>query len=68
MSARSLTLPQYIDLLRPEYAMYKLPFVPLPFWVIWVAITVFGSKVFDVELLRCTVGKVGTLHSCSERP
>jgi hypothetical protein len=26
--------------------------------VIWVAIKLFGSKVFDVELLRCTVGKV----------
>jgi hypothetical protein len=33
VSARSLTLPQYIDLLRPEYDMYKLPFLPLPFWV-----------------------------------
>lgn len=28
--------------------------------VIWIAIKVFGSKVFDVELLRCTVGKVCT--------
>ena len=26
--------------------------------VIWIAITVMGSKVFDKELLRCTVGKV----------
>lgn len=28
-----MTLPQYIDRLKPEYGMYKLPFVPLPFWV-----------------------------------
>lgn len=33
VSARSMTLPEYIDLLKPEYGMYKLPFVPLPFWV-----------------------------------
>lgn len=114
VSAQSLTLPQFIDRLKPEYGMYKLPFVPLPFWVtlnfhpvlrsavvspaahvimsvniiavhllccctaalergnwlrgltagceqvIWIAITLMGSKVFDVELLRCTVGKVTT--------
>ncbi|CAL8464641.1 g4176 [Coccomyxa elongata] len=58
VSAQSMTLPQYIDRLKPEYGMYKLPFVPLPFWVIWIAITLMGSKVFDKELLRCTVGKV----------
>ncbi len=32
--------------------------------VIWVAITLFGSKVIDRELLRCTVGKVPALSLC----
>ena len=26
--------------------------------VIWVATKLYGSKVFDLELLRCTIGKV----------
>ena len=33
MSAESLFLPQYVSKLKPEYAMYKLPFLPLPYWV-----------------------------------
>ncbi len=33
VAGRSMTFPQYVDLLRPEYAMYKLPLFALPFWV-----------------------------------
>ncbi|CAL5224580.1 g7286 [Coccomyxa viridis] len=58
VSAESLYLPEFIDRLRPEYSMYKLPFVPLPYWVIWFAVTCLGMQVFDLDLIRCTVGKL----------
>lgn len=46
VSAQSLTLPQFIDRLKPEYGMYKLPFVPLPFWVTL-------NSILSCALLQC---------------
>lgn len=57
VSARSMTLGRYVDLLRPEYSAYKLPFLPLPLWVIWLGSLLFGGPV-DLALLRAVHGKV----------
>ncbi|KAK9839285.1 hypothetical protein WJX81_005644 [Elliptochloris bilobata] len=57
VSARSMTLGHYVDLLRPEYSKYKLPFLPLPLWVIWLNSLLFGGPV-DLALLRAVHGKV----------
>lgn len=51
-----MTLGRYVDLLRPEYSAYKLPFLPLPLWVIWLGSLLFGGPV-DLALLRAVHGK-----------
>lgn len=50
----SLKLPDYINLLRPEYAMYKLPWLQVPWWLIWFNTQVLKTNSFDYDLLYCT--------------
>ncbi len=54
--ARAMSLGSYVDLLRPEFAAYRLPFVPLPLWAIWLAALLFGGPV-ELDLLRAVHGK-----------
>jgi hypothetical protein len=54
--ARAMSLGRYVDLLRPEFAAYRLPFVPLPLWAIWLAALLFGGPV-ELDLLRAVHGK-----------
>ena len=56
VSAESLFLPQYVDLLRPEFAMYKLGWLTVPWWLVWFTIRVLGWDLFDYDLLKCTHG------------
>ena len=56
-----MTLGRYVDLLRPEYAGYKLPFLPLPLWVIWLSSLLFNGPV-DLALMRAVHGKVRRLR------
>ncbi len=51
-----MSLGSYVDLLRPEFAAYRLPFVPLPLWAIWLAALLFGGPV-ELDLLRAVHGK-----------
>lgn len=54
--SESLSFLQYVNLLRPEYGMYKLPWIPLPWFAVWFAVQIMGVKLFDFDLLKCTFG------------
>lgn len=56
VSSESFSFRQYVNLLRPEYSMYKLPWVPIPWFIIWFTTKYLGFKVFDYDLLLCTFG------------
>ena len=58
VSAQGLDIFQYLDRLRPEYAMYKLPFFALPYWVLWGLVRVLGVRNVDLNLVAAAHGKV----------
>eukprot|EP00884_Botryococcus_braunii_P020637 jgi/Botrbrau1/7257/Bobra.0021s0038.2 len=54
--SESLSFLQYVNLLRPQYSMYKLPWIQLPWIAVWFAVQIMGFKLFDFDLLKCTFG------------
>ena len=56
--SESVTLADYVALLRPEFAAYKLPFLTVPLFVIWFAQRVLGWGGPDYNLLAATVGRM----------